>query len=192
MKMYRISTTISPQHYATLKKLTERYDSQRSVLEHALESLEKEDAGTTPLSLEEEVRIRLGSELKNYLLIFPKDMIKLMTETIDLERYREYTAKHKPYEFASEYYYQKPLQDCTLSELLEMVVLFIKLQNSYESVNYTDEGDHFLFRLTHKYGMNHSRLQLMMIKSLFESYGVKTESRVSEWSLFVKVHKGDR
>ncbi len=40
MKKYRINTTISLKHHQILKRHAEKFGTQQSVLEHALESLE--------------------------------------------------------------------------------------------------------------------------------------------------------
>jgi hypothetical protein len=40
MKKYRINTTISLKHHEILKRHAEKFGTQQSVLEHALESLE--------------------------------------------------------------------------------------------------------------------------------------------------------
>lgn len=191
VKKYRISTTISSGHYEILKKNVGKYDSQQSLLEHALESLENKTDTRPRLSMEEESWILVGKELKTSIVIIPKDITRLMVESIDIERYRDYIARTKLYEFCTEFYYQKPLKDCTLPELMDVIIRCIKLVNAYKKVSYTDEGDHYMLKMTHNWGMNYSRVQLMMLESLFESYAAKAESCISDISVFTKIYKNE-
>lgn len=189
MKTHRISTTISQKHWALLNKYAEKYHTQQKVLEISLENLEKNIDYSPPLSIEDEVWIRMGKEIKSTLLVFQKDYAKMMMETADIEQFKVYTAKEKPIEFAIEYYYRKPLKECSLKEIIEGMVLNIKVQNSSDSVTYTENNEYYTINIAHGLGINMSRMSVIMHESAFKSYGVRVESRFSERSIFFKVYK---
>jgi hypothetical protein len=110
-------------------------------------------------------------------------------ETVDVEKFREYTAREKPVEFAIEYCYRKPLKACTLPELINAIILNIKFQNSADAVDYTDHGDYYTLTLTHSLGINYAKLLTIMNESAFKNYGVKCESHYSERGVFFKIYK---
>jgi hypothetical protein len=186
---HRISTTISQKHWEILSQYTEKYNSQQKVLEHALENLESNPSPSHRLSREEELWDRIGKEIKDTLVIFQKSQAKIILESVDIERYREYIINQKPVEFAIEYYYKKPLKECSLQEIIDAMILNIKIQGSSDSISYTDDGDHYTINITHNLGINSSRLVVMMNESLFKSYGARSESNFSERSIFFKVYK---
>jgi hypothetical protein len=189
LKTHRISTTISQKHWALLNKYAEKYHTQQKALEISLENMEKNTDHSPPLSIEDEVWIRMGKEIKNTLMVFQKDYAKMMLETADIERFKEYTAKEKPVESIMEYYYRKPLKECSLKEIIEGIVLNIKVQNSSDSVNYTEEDGYYTINIAHSLGINLSRTSVIMHESAFKSYGVKYECKFSERSIFFKIYK---
>lgn len=189
MKKNRICTTISSKHWALLKKHAEKYETQQKAIEHALELLETNSRQSLPLSPEEELWMRIGREIKDILLVFQKESARILFETANIERFKEYVALQRPVEFAFEYYYKKPLKACSLQELVDGIILNIKVQGSADTVNYTDDGDHYTIKITHSLGPNMSKTQVIMHESLFNSYGVKAESHYSERSIFFKIYK---
>jgi hypothetical protein len=189
MKTHRISTTISQRHWAILNKYSEKFSTQQKVLEFALENLEKASGDNTQLSKEDEIWVHVGREIKSALVIFQKDYAKILLETADIERFREYTANEKPVEFIIEYYYHKPLKDCSLKEIIDAIILNIKIQNSADAVNYTDDGDHYTINISHSMGLNMSIESVIMHESVFKAYGAKFESHYSERNIFFKLYK---
>lgn len=189
MKKYRISTTISAKHRELLNKHAEDYGSQQLLLERALECLDNGPNLSPCLSMEEEIWGRVGRELKTGIVVVPKELLKLITDTYDIERYKQYNRETKPYETALEFFYQKPLRDCSLPEIINGLVALIRLQNSYVAINCSDEGDRYELSVIHKWGTAFSDLSVVMCESLFDTYGVKAETVASERSIFMKIYK---
>jgi len=77
---------------------------------------------------EEELWIRIGREIKDVFTLFQKDFTKILFETADTEKIRDYITREKPAEFAIEWYYHKPLKDGTLKEIIDAVVIKLKIQ----------------------------------------------------------------
>ncbi len=59
----------------------------------------------------------------------------------------------------------------------------------FETVDYKDNGNYYLLVLTHSLGLNNSKLNVMKFESLFDTYGAKVESKISENTIFMKVFK---
>lgn len=184
-----MSTTISSKHYAILVKNVKKYGTHQKVLERALNNLELNPQKNAPLSREEELWIRMGKDLSSSLAVIQIDAFNVIAETVDFDRFRKYVDSYRPVEFAIEYIYQKPLKKCCLTELIEGLILNLKMQNTYDTVNYSDEGDCYMLSLTHSLGLNASKMLQIMHDSVFDTYGVKTESCVSERSVFTTIYK---
>lgn len=192
MKKYRINTIISQKHHAILKEYAEEYGTQKSVLENALESLKNNSNQSIGLPPEEEeLWLRLGRELKDILLVFPRDFIKILYETADVEQFTKYIKNERPAEFAVEWYYNKPLKDCTLQEVVTAIIINMKVHGSFDSLIYKEDEISHDINLTHSLGFNASKMLEMMNRSVFDSYGVEFESYCSERSVFFKVFKSD-
>lgn len=189
MKKYRIHTTISKRHHELLKTYAEKYGTQQKTLENALEKLKDNPKQNSTLSLEEEVWIRAGKELKDLLIIVQKSHVKMLYENVDFIRIQEYISSNKPVEFALEYFYKKPLKKCSLLEVIEGMVLNINIQGSADTINYTDSGNYYTVSITHSMGLNFAKMLVMEQESLFKSYGVKVESNISKRSIFFKIFK---
>lgn len=188
MKKYRINTTISQKHHAILKEYVEEFGTQQSVLEHALEGLKNNSNQSLGLPPEEEeLWARLGRELKEVLLLFQRDFSKILFETADIEQFSKYIQKEKPVEFAVQWYYNKPLKECTLKEVIDAVILNIKIQGTSDSLSFKEDKDGYSINLTHSLGINASKMLEMMNGSVFNSYGVKFESHFSERTVFFKI-----
>jgi len=189
MKKYRIHTTISSKHHKLLKKYAEKFGTQQKALECALEKLNDNPKQSQQLSLEEEVWLRAERELKDLLIIFHKSHAKMLYENVDFKRIQEYINNNKPVEFALEYYYQKPLKECSLQEIIEGMILNINIQGSADTINYTDSSSYYTVNITHSMGLNFAKMLTMEQESLFESYGVKIETNISKRSIFFKIFK---
>lgn len=187
MKKRRISTTISPKHWELLKKHTAEFETQQKVIEYALERLEN-GAKHYPISKEEEFWRRVGREPMSACLI-QKDGLKMLIETADMDRFMEYAANQKPEEYLIEYYYQKSLKECSLKEIMDGIVIIARMSRWLETINYTDDGDHYTLKITHNLGIKNSKMFKIMNESVFKTYGAKTESEISERSLFTKIYK---
>lgn len=171
-----------------LKKHRAEFETQQKVLELALESLENKSKHNPALSPEEELWMRIGREVKTACLI-QKEGLKDLIEIIDMKRVIEHTKRNKPIEYAIEYLYQKPLNECSLKEVIEGLVTNSRISNWFDTINYTDDGDHYTLKVTHSMGLNNSKIFKIECDSVFNTYGVKTESNISEKSIFMKVFK---
>lgn len=186
MKKYNIHTTLSSKHWEILRKNLEQHKTQQKVLELALESLEKKQ--DIPQSPEEELWMRIGGKIKAVGLI-QKEGLKVLIKTMDTDLCTEFVKQQKPIEYTVEFYYQKPLKECTLKEVIEGLIVTGNISCMMDSVGYTDCGDHYLIKITHDMGLNDSKMLKVMIDSLFTTYGAKTDIQISERSVFVKVFK---
>jgi hypothetical protein len=187
MKKYRINTTISAKHYALLKKYVEKYDSQQSVLEHALESLENNPDRSTKLLPEEELWISHAG-IKTSCMV-QKDCLKWLMNTADMKQLQEIMKDQKPIEFAIEFNLQKPLKECSLVEVIDGMVITSKMSHWFDTVDYSDDGDHYTLKITHSLGLNNSKMLELLDGSVFKTYGTKTECTISEKTLFMKIFK---
>ncbi len=189
LKSHRISTTISQKHWAILEKYAEKYGTQQKALEIALESPEKNYAPSPPLTHEEEVWLRISREVRSAFLLVEKDLFLLYLENSDNEHLREYVAKQKPSEFAMEWYYRKPLKECSLREIVEGAVLILKMQGGADSIDYADEAGYYRINMMHNMGLNTSKGVATMFESLFKTYGAKAEYNISERGVIFKIYK---
>jgi len=187
MKKYRINTTISLKHYELLKKYAEKLGTQQSVLELALESLNGKLDQNCESSLEEELRIRV--EKSNAVCIVYKDLFKILMQTADIEQIRELINRQKPIEFAIEYYFQKPLKECNLEEIVEGIVISAKMTIWFDTVDYIDNNDHYMLNMTHSLGLNTSKILKIAHESVFKTYGANFKTTISEKTVFMKIFK---
>jgi hypothetical protein len=191
VKKYRLSTTISPKHWALLKKYSEKYETQQKTLERALESLDSSSLMSSLLSEEDKAWLLLGRELRPQFVLIPKEQCKLWAETADMDQYQDFVNKFRPVEFSIEYYYQKPLKACTLLEVIDCIILGVKIMNNVDNISYKDAGDYYEINLTHTLGPNVSKCHVMLAGSALRSYGVRYEYTLSERMVFFKVYKND-
>lgn len=189
MKKYRINTTISIQHRDLLKKLVEKYGTQQSALEHSLESLENSSHLNKELSEQEEIWLRLYREINGIITILPKEIAKILIETVDIEEFKQYIQNVKQVESVLEYNYKKHLNEFSLPELIHGIITNIKIQGSSDFIHCTEKEDHYIIYLTHRLGINHSKLLVIMNRSVFNNYGVEYEANCSKRSVFFKVYK---
>ncbi len=188
MKKYHVHTTLSQKHMELLKKLSEKYDTQQKVLELALESLMSDSKKTPELSKEMEFWMRIGNDVGLACMI-QKEGLKELIRTADIDRYSAFVVKQQPLEQSVEYYWQKSAEELTLKDIIEGLVVNAKLANWFDMIDYSDDGDHYTVKFYHNLGINNSRISRVMCESLFNTYGYKNESSISERYLFVKVYK---
>lgn len=189
MKKHRINTTISSKHEKLLKKQMEKYGTQQSALENALEKLENSSISSTDYSEEEKIWLKLYREIHGIIITFPKELTRILLETVDIEEFKQYIDDVKQVESVLEYNYRKPLKDFTLPELIHGIITNIKIQGSTDKVFCQEKEDHYLIYLTHRLGINDSKLLVIMNVSAFDAYGVNYEADYSERNIFFKVFK---
>jgi hypothetical protein len=187
LKTHRISTTISQKHWELLKKHVEKFETQQKVLEHALECLENGSKQDTALTEEEKLWLRF--KWANSVVIVEKDGFKTLLETADIELLNKYFTRNKPIQWLIEYYWQKSLKECNLKEVIDALVINFRMSNWFNTIDYTDDVDYYTLRITHSLGFNASKLTEMPFVSMFETYGVKVDSLISEKTVFMKIFK---
>ena len=79
-------------------------------------------------------------------------------QTADIEQIRELVNRQKPLEFAIEYYFQKPLKECNLEEVVEGIVISAKMTSWFDTVDYIDNNNHYMLTMTHSLGLNTSKI----------------------------------
>jgi hypothetical protein len=187
LKKHRISTTISQKHWELLNKHVEKFETQQKVIELALESLEN-NSKQNPVSLWETRFWMFVKSTKSVCFII-KDGLKLLIETADIELVKEFVIRNKPIEYSIEFYFQKPLKEISLKEVMDGLVIVARMGNWFDSVDYTDEGGYYALMVTHSLGINNSKINLIMYENLFKTYNVRTESAISEKTIFTKIFK---
>jgi hypothetical protein len=121
--------------------------------------------------------------------IVQKDFLKMLIETADIELHKEYVIRHRPIEYATEYCLQKPLKECSLSEVINGLVISARVSHWFDTIDYMDDGGHYTMKITHSLGFNNSKIVQMCNESVFKTYGVKAESVISEKTMFMKIFK---
>jgi len=140
LKKYRINTTISQKHQTILKKQAEKFGTQQSVLEHALESLENDLNHQSPeLSPEGELWMRIYREIKPTMTLFHRDITKLLFKTFETEQFKEFVKNETPAEFALEWYYNKSIKECSLQEIIDIIIINTNIQGGADTSNYTED-----------------------------------------------------
>lgn len=185
----RVCTTISAKHWELLKKYTEKYETQQKVLELALESLEKEKQCPV-LSPEEQVWLCMR-ELNVFCLLH-KDLFRELSKTADVERFDKLLTKLRLAEYGVVLYNQKSLKECTLKEVMDGLVITTKAGKWLDEIKYTDDGNYYTLRVNHSVvccGIGFSNSFKLYFEGLFEAYGAKTETKISENNIFMKIYK---
>jgi hypothetical protein len=188
MKNSRISTTISVKHSALLKKYVEKYGTQQSVLEHALENLDNTSQQGPKISREAQVVLRFWEDKTTRSL--HKDLFLMIMGTADLKKIEAYLSHNKmlmPYTI--EFYYQKPYKELSLTEVLDGLIVISRAGNWYDTYTYSDDGDHYMLKMYHSLGLNGSKFLLMLTENALNACDVSYESTLSERTIFMKVYK---
>lgn len=188
MKKYHVHTVLSSRHRELLDKFKEKYVTHQRVIEQALDCLEKSSKNTPSLLEQDDLRLKLAYE-SGILCLMQKETLKILIETADIDRFKAHTADQKPAESVIEYYYQKPLNECSLKEVMDGLVAVGKYANWFDEISYVDNNDHYLMKIYHSMGIINSKIFQIFFESLFKTYGAKAEIKISDRSLFIKVLK---
>jgi hypothetical protein len=172
------------KHWEILKKYIEAYGTQQKVLEHALEIL---DNGSRP-----DERSSPGAMPEGSMAPVRKYAMVMLIESIDLDKIADYMVRVKPTVYALEYYYHKPLKECSLKEVVEGHAVITRVVGLYDSVYYSDEGDHYTFTITHSLGLNGSKMARMANDILFDTYGARSEADISDKGVVQTIYKNKR
>lgn len=187
MKTHRISTTISQKHWELLKKHAEKFETQQKALELALENLENTSRQIPELTLEEKYWMRL--KLAKSLVIIEKTAFKSLIETADIELLSELFLKNKIIEYTIEFYFRKSLKECGLKEIIDGLVINLRITSWGDTVECTDCGTHYKLIITHDLSFAFSKLVTIWIENMFKAYGVNVESIYSIKTIFIKIFK---
>ena len=187
MKKHRIATTISNKHWELLKKYSEEFETQQKTLEIALECLENNSKQLSELTLEQKIWVVFGSV--NSVCCIQKGTLKILMETVNFDRFKEYVTRNKPIECVVEYFLQKSLNECNLKEVVDGLTIVFKTSHLFDTVDYKENDDYYNLVLTHSMGSNNSELNQITFRSLFDTYGVFVESTVSKNTIFMKIFK---
>ncbi|NJD78163.1 MAG: hypothetical protein FIB08_13915 [Candidatus Methanoperedens sp.] len=185
MHKNHLHTTLSNKHFELLKKYTEKFGTQQKALEFALESLENDTK--RDLAQDEQVWVLTGKGTESACVLH-KDAFKTLLEGADVKRIIKIVNTQKIAEHMVSWYYQKPLKKCSLKEVTDGVIFFLKAAKIFDTVNYVDCGNYYSLKMIHGLDIRTSKMFNIFIESLFEAYGVKTESEISEKSLFMKIY----
>lgn len=188
MSKRRVCTTISAKHWDLLKKYTEKFETQQKALEFALESLENDMKRSSAQFTDEQIWLLTGKGTESACVLH-RDAFKVLMEGADVKRVIKIVTTQKTAEHMIAWYYQKPLKKCSLKEVLDGVIFFLKAAKIADTVNYVDSGNYCILKMIHGLDIRTSKMFNMFIESLFEAYGLKTESEISEKSLFMKIYK---
>ncbi len=188
MNKHRVCTTISAKHWELLRKYTEKFETQQKALEFALESLENNTKRSSEQLADEQVWLLTGKGTESACVLH-KDAFKTLLEGADVKRIIKIVTNQKIAEHMISWYYQKPLKKCSLKEVLDGVVFFLKAAKVADTVNYVESGNYYTLKMIHGLDIGTSKMFIIFIGSLFEAYGLKTESEISDKSLFMKVYK---
>jgi hypothetical protein len=187
VRTHRISTTIPQNHWELLNKYARKFGTQQKVLELALENLDNNSKKISELTPEEKIWIRLKRE--NVVCVFEKYSFKLLIENANIEPILEYFMQQKLMESSIEYFLWSPLKELSLKEIIDAIISIGKLVNWLDTLDYKDEGNHYLLVITQSSGPNISKLLVTAFESLFKNYGAKAEITFSPMIVFIKVFK---
>jgi hypothetical protein len=187
MKKYQIHTTLSAKHLEILKNNAEKYGSQQKALELALESFQSQPKPTARLSPEEELWKQFSGN--NMACFIQKEGLKMLLETANMAAFVDVISKTKPIEYQIESYYNKPLKDCSLEEVIHGMVINARMSHWFDEVDYRDQGSYYTIKWGHCLGINGSKMTKILPESVFRTYGAKFDTTVSEKTVFMKVYK---
>lgn len=188
MKKHRINTTISVKHWEILRKHAAKYESQQKTLELALESLVNNEIPGQKLTPIEQ--IWLQTEKLNVVCLLHKDIYYELFKIADCELLNELFMKHNMAEYMIVMYYNKPLKECSLKEVMDGLVVVSNAAKVFDSINYWDEDTNYIIKITHSARtIKYSNSVKILLESLFKAYGLKIQCEISFSSIFSKVPK---
>lgn len=188
MRKYRVGTTISKKHHELLLKHVETFGTQQKVLEHALESLANEKDHVTELTREEELWHRMYS-IKDMFTLITSEYAKILFDTVNMEQLKEYIEEEKPMEFLIEWYYNKPLHELNLHELIDGIILTVKIHTPLVVATYGEHREYYSIDLKNNISSIYSNTLLIMYESVFRSYGIESKSQYRGRSTYFEIQK---
>jgi hypothetical protein len=188
MEKHRVNTTISAKHWEILKKHAAKYESQQKTIEIALENLENTELPGKKLSLQEQYWLR--SEKLNIICLIHRDIFYELFRSADCEQLNELLEKQNMVEYMLIMYYNKPLKECCFKEVMDGIVAINNATKSFDSTNYSENEIYYTIKITHSARtMNYSKSINILFETFFNAHGIKTQSEVSNSSIFIKLYK---
>lgn len=169
------------------KKNVEKFETQQKTLELALECLENNSKLCPDLTIEQ--KNWLFAESMDSMCCIQKDALKILMESANLEKFKEYVIQNKPIECLVELFNQKPLKECSLKEVIDGIKIVFRTSHLFDTIDSRDDGNYYLLIVSHSLGLNGSKLNLTTFESVFYTYGVDFKSIISEKTIFMKVFK---
>lgn len=185
MKKGHLHTTLSMKHMGLIDKYAEIYGSKQKALEIALENME--NLQPAPSSPEEKLWMQFAGV--DTACFIQKDGLKMLLDTADMDIFLENIEQAKSIEYQVEKYLHKPLKESSLKEVIDGMVINAKMAHWFELVDYKEEGDHYTIIMAHVLGINGSRLNKILVESVFKTYGARFETTISERTFFIKIFK---
>lgn len=182
-----LHTTLSDKHFEILKKHKEIFGTQKKVLEFALESLENNSKRNLAQLKDDQVWMLTGRGTESASVLHI-DAFKVLLEGADVKNIIKIMKNQKMAEHMIAWFYQKPLKKCSLKEVIDGLIFFLKASKIADTVSYVECDNYYILKMIHGLHIGTSRMFSMWIATLFESYGLKTESEISEKSLFMKIY----
>lgn len=186
----RVTTTISEKHYDILKKHAKKYETQQKVLETALDLLEHGaflNPVPTPL---DEMWSRLGRDLKSSTVLLNKPLFEELARSAQEEKIHELLSITKPAEVIVNWYYQKPLKNCNLQEVMAGICLAMETGNWFNAITCLEYDTFFDLNINHSLSLKGSRIFTQYLEDLFEAYGVRVENKISDVNIHMRIFNG--
>jgi hypothetical protein len=113
----------------------------------------------------------------------------LLTETADIEQLNKLFIRDKIIEYTIELYFQKAFEECSLKEIIDGLIINLRITNWIDTLDYTDCGSHYKLIITHDLGFTFSKLVTIWIENMFKTREVKAEGIYSTKTVFIKIFK---
>lgn len=184
MNKHRLNTTISRKHWELLEKHANHFESQQKALEHAIELLENKQC--KELSPKANFWLHCGMDLGSICTV-SKGALKALFENSEIESVFQKTRGEVIYGLEDNNH--RPLNKMSIKEIMDALVFSSTASNWFDSATCTDMGKYYCFKQTHSLSINGSKLTKLWLEELFKKYGARTESYISDHTVFIKVFK---
>jgi hypothetical protein len=184
MEKCRVSTTISRKHWELLKKHKSNYETQQKALEQAIEMLEySQNAAISPKA---NFWNHCGMEVGSICTV-SRDALRAFFENSEIESVFQQTRGEVIY--GMEENHNKPLKKMSIKEIMDGLVFSATASNWFDTASCIDNGEYYCLKYAHSLSLNGSKLTKLWLEELFKVYGVRTESHISEHTIFLKIFK---
>jgi len=123
------------------------------------------------------------------LVIIEKNAFKSLIETADIELLSKLFIRDKTIEYTIELYFRKSLEECSLQEIVNGLVINLKITNWLDTIDHTDCGSCYKLIITHDLGFTFAKLLTIWIENMFKTHGINVESIHSTKTIFINIFK---